>query len=334
MLKKLLRRILPNSFAHALKRIILLKSSVRYYTYDARRFLRYSTTMDIPADFENLEATIIAHCHVIEKGMVLKETELGYGKEVVESLLRLLDRYMSENYPTSNISFIAAVSSLQEYVRFHEKNNYDVVDLKSRINEFSIPENCALGGTTELKRDEILRYAKMDFNGFSQNRFSIRNFTGDPVDLSLLKKAIRIAQKTPSVCNRQSSRVYIIQDEKLKNAVLACQKGHRGFGHLADKILIITSDLRSFCGIHERNQPFIDAGMFGMSLLYGLHYVGLGACALNWSVEKDIDRKLKKAEEVGDSEVIVFMIAVGNIPEMVKVAKSARKKLDEIIFIR
>jgi nitroreductase len=170
-----------------------------------------------------------------------------------------------------------------------------VTELGKDIDALAIPAVKSCGGTVELRREEILRRSKGDFLQCSLSRHSIRCFSGEPVDLSLINEAVRIAQTTPSVCNRQSSRVYIIQDESSKQAVLERQPGNRGFGHLADKILIVTSDLRAFSGMHERNQAFVDGGMFAMSLLYSLHYLGLGACALSWMVRKDVDEKMRKS---------------------------------------
>ncbi len=48
-------------------------------------------------------------------------------------------------------------------------------------------------------------------------------------------------------------------------------------------ILLINYVLTAFNGINERNQSFIDGGMYSMSL-YALHY--LGACPLNLRKKK------------------------------------------------
>lgn len=328
------------SLLHAIKRrlrrtqdrIILWKRIIGNYAYDAQRFLKYSTTLEKPKDPAQLEAKIVARTHVIEKGLSLEKTRLGYGQANVESLIDLLARYEREGYPTNGSAYRSAVSTLQTYAKFHKDNDYDLGELGENIR--TLPQEMeSLGGALSLTREEILAQAKLDFRVFSKARYSIRHFSDKPVDLSLIKEAVHIAQEAPSSCNRQATRVYIIQDRSVKDAVLEYQIGNRGFGHLADAILVITFDQRCFFDLRERNLGFIDAGIFSLSLLYSLHYVGLGACSLNWAVEKERDEDLRRLIDIPDSEVIVLLIAAGHLPERLQVARSARKDLDEILRI-
>ena len=70
-----------------------------------------------------------------------------------------------------------------------------------------------------------------------------------------------------------------------------------------------------------------------MELLHGLHYEGLGACALNWSVNKKTDKKLREILDIRKMENIVAMVMVGHLPDELKVAVSQRKDLDDIITL-
>ena len=210
---KKIKELLPKKVLNSIRFIKNFGTVFGNYLYDALRFLKYSFTIESNGGLRCLEARIIAHCHVIEKGMSLKEPRLGYGKEVIQSLINLLEVYVNKEYPKDNFAFMSAVSALEEYVDFHEKRDWDVSELKMRIDKFEIWDGSKPGGAVELSKQDILKSSKSDFYDFSQNRYSIRNYRDDPVDLGLLKRAIEIAQKSPSVCNRQSSRVYIIQDK-------------------------------------------------------------------------------------------------------------------------
>ncbi len=99
--------------------------------------------------------------------------------------------------------------------------------------------------------------------------------------------------------------------------MLPLQGGNVGFGHLIKKLLIITADLCAFDGTHERNQGFIDGGMFAMSLLYSIQFHGLGACALNWARALETDLALRSEINIRESNVILMMIGVGHIPDIV-----------------
>jgi nitroreductase len=307
------------------------------YLYDIERYLKFSTTVKIPNSFENIKARITAHYHVIEKGLALRDTRLGYGKDVINSLVILLERYVQNQYPVDNEQFISALKTLDAYCQFHVDNGYDVQELQERISKYQqyiCKENDKhSGGVKTVLKKDILDSLNKDFEHLAYSRHSIRDFAQGDVDTSLIEKAIKIAQKSPSVCNRQSSFVYIITNNKTKQDALSCQNGNRGFGHLADKLLIVTANLRAFYSIEERNQAFVDGGMFGMSLIYALHSLGLGTCTLNWSASKERDIKLRELVEIKEEEVVIFMVAVGLLPEKLNVAYSQRKRTEEIVKI-
>jgi nitroreductase len=86
--------------------------------------------------------------------------------------------------------------------------------------------------------------------------------------------------------------------------------------------------------IGERNQPWIETGMFAMSLIYALHAMGLGTCCLNWSVEPEKDEALKRDLDLPESFAIGMMIAVGALPDEILVAESRRVSLDQILTTR
>ena len=176
--------------------------------------------------------------------------------------------------------------------------------------------------------------SKVDLSGFFSHRFSVRHFSEEPVGRELLHSALRMAQKSPSVCNRQSGRVYVFDNDELGSSVLACQNGNRGFGHTANKILVVTSELGSFLSAGERNQCWIDGGLFAMSLIYALHSLGLGVCCLNWSVEFERDEELRRVAGIRDSENVIMLLAVGHLPERFRVACSQRRPTEEVVTYR
>ncbi|WP_157967375.1 nitroreductase family protein [Paraliobacillus zengyii] len=308
---------------------------IRNYIYDFKRYLKHSSSV---ADSKRLklEAQITAKYHVIEKGLSMPEPRVGFGKDKVNLLISLIERYIDSGYSIETTQIQASIQVLQKYFDFNQsiKDDY-ILSLENKAQSL-IKANIVdgqVGGTVLINKEDLLAKTQGDFKEFAYSRYSVRNFSDESVNLDILLDSIKIAQKTPSVCNRQSSRVYIIKDKEKVKETLSFQNGNRGFGHLIDKVLIVTSDLNAFKGLIERNQSFVDGGMFSMSLLYALHYQGLGACALNWSVGKEKDDKLRKALGIKDSENIMMMIGVGNLPDSLRVPISKRKDIDEIITI-
>lgn len=314
----------------------MLKFCMEKYLYDIQRFLKYSTFSKAPTEFENLRSRITAHYHVLEKGLSFPETRLGYGKEILETLLELIELYQERGYCVQDSQFVSALKVLNSYCEFHEERNYDVSKIRKTLAPFEqyyLSSHEVVGGVVSLRREEIQVSARGRFEKLALSRYSIREFSKEKVDISLIVKAVEIARKTPSVCNRQSARVYLLHSEVVKQKALSCQNGNRGFGHLADKVLIITSSIRDFYNIEERNQSFIDGGMFGMSIIYALHSLGIGTCTLNWSATNEADQKIRQLLPVKEEENIVFMIALGMLPEIINVPASQRKPLEEILTV-
>ena len=126
----------------------------------------------------------------------------------------------------------------------------------------------------------------------------------------MIKKAISIAQSTPSVCNRQTWRTHVFLDKEQIKEILKYQNGNRGFGEDAAAILIVTASLPYFIGVGERNQAFIDGGMYAMTLVYALHSLGLGTCCLNLWVSQVWILGCNEVAKIPCDEVLIMMIAV------------------------
>jgi nitroreductase len=107
------------------------------------------------------------------------------------------------------------------------------------------------------------------------------------------------------------------------------QSGCFGFGDTADFLAVITTDISSFVGAHERNQSFVDGGMYAMSFLYALHCKGLGGCPLHWMLPPRRSQKLRGLLGIPESRNIIMVISVGNLPDNIRTAKSVRHEVEE-----
>lgn len=332
----LLGYFIPHSAREIVSQLKFSRRLIPNYYYDFRRYLKFSATTHPYETKAKFQGRIIATYHVIEKGLSLKEPRTGFGMDMVNSLINLLQRY-SEKYSWDDVTQVA-LNTLFSYYQFNLDRGHDNVDLYSRLTQLKTKaEGSEIqvieGGVRPVSRQEIQAAINLNFQDFVNSRHSIRNFGVEEVSTSTLQEAVSIALKTPSVCNRQTWKVHIFGDEPSKQKVLSYQNGNRGFGHTANKVLIVTSDLSYFLNANERNQAFIDGGLFSMSLIYALHSLGIGTCCLNWSVTCEQDRALRREVAIPESEVVIMMIAVGSLPEQFNVANSARRKAQDIITI-
>lgn len=108
------------------------------------------------------------------------------------------------------------------------------------------------------------------------------------------------------------------------------QNGNRGFGHLAETLLVVSSIISTAKDIHERNENHLNGGIFSMTLLNALHFYHIGACSLNWSVLEDREIEIRKILDIQENEIVLMIIACGYLPNEIALASSPRKKAIEI----
>lgn len=335
-MKSILKKIIPTETRERLRETSVYKyiQLKKNYNKDMEKFKKYSFEFSKRKTRRHFESDLIFYSHKIEKGLSLPKPRAGFGKKNIDYLINALEQYV-KRYEWDKVS-AQALKSLYDYYYFNKSNNNNLTDLFEKMENIrsTKPDQIELleGGAYQLTKADIDR-SNFDFEDFANSRYSIRTFDNGEVSIDLIKKAVKIAQKTPSVCNRQSSRVYVYDDE-MKNKVLKYQNGNAGFGEDASKILIVTQELMDFRGVIERNQCFIDGGMYAMTLIYALHSLGVGTCPLNLSITNDVEKKLKKVAGIGDSEVPIMMIAVGNLPDVLMVAASPRRDPEKVISIK
>lgn len=299
---------------------------------DVRWYARHSALFDQHGKGA-LQARIVKSYHAIEKGLALPVPRPGFGQVAIAQLLASTQIYLDRFGPDRTL--LGASATLDEYLRFNAEAGIELPMVRAGAERLraalpAAPESC-LGGTLEVTREAIHQSGKMDLSNFFQSRYSVRQFSSEPVELSLIETAVRMAQKTPSVCNREAGRIYVVEDRQKANALLQYQNGNRGFGDRADKLLVVTARLDCFLTVGERYQCWIDGGLFAMSLIYALHSLGLGSCCLNWSVEPAVDRSFKDAAGIPDDQAVIMLLAVGHLPECFRVAKSARRLLKDVL---
>lgn len=270
--------------------------------------------------------------HIVEKGLTMPEPRPGFGRAVVVSLCRTIFAYDSLGLPHNELEFRQSVSVLKEYLEFHALIGFQLDEevaglLKKVDSAFRDVE-----GEKQIRISSKEYFSTVDkpFDVFCNSRFSVRNYTNREIPLEVLHECIDLAQKSPSFCNRQPTRVHIVKSPEKKEAILAVQNGNRGFGHLAETLLVLTSVVSTTKDIHERNENHLNGGMFAMTLLNALHWKKIAACSLNWSVSDDKDQKLRKVLGIPDNEVALLVISCGYPPEEFSMARSPRKKWNEI----
>lgn len=311
-----------------------LDEAKRNYDYDMRRYLRYSSALDISPDPVALAAYLTSAYHAVEKGLAMEDTRAGFGRDKIRPILAAIVEL--ERMGEARFASEGARGCIQSYVRYHDDRGLALpAEFEDELREFvaEMEGKSFPGGATAWTRKDIEDATNFDYARFIQTRSSVRHYTGEPVAPEVVENAVRLAIKSPKVCNREMRRVHVAYEPELRNHLLSYHNGNRGFGHKMGVVMVVTVDLREFDIIGERNQGWIDGGLFAMSLVYALHAAGLGTCMLNWSEDCDRDMQLREAFAIPDYEDVITFIGAGHLPEDFEVAASPAPDIDRVLSL-
>ena len=314
-----------------IRRAQLSVGLLRNFAYDALRFWRHSYLLGATRR-PHLAARILADAHFLEYGMALSDAQPGFGRARAVRLARDLSRYAPG--AGEDVTVKTGLGVLEAYLAFNApvpEGLGPIRDAMAGLKARGAEE--VRTGVEAVRRAQVQAAAKVDFLEFVRARHSVRSFVPGPRPDEEIRRAVLAAREVPSSCNRQTCHVHAYTDPALLNRVRKLQAGNRTFGHQLSGILVVTSDLGGWETIGERYQPWIDGGLFAMTLAYALHAEGLGTCMLNWSVERQQDRKLRKLMGLDDSRLVVVLIGIGWMPEEFSVCASQRLPVSEILSL-
>ncbi|WP_223198086.1 nitroreductase family protein [Maribacter arenosus] len=303
-------------------------SGLNGFAYDFKRFLFYGGWRENLSDMEIRNYNTVMAYHGLEKSLSFKNRNPTSGWGNAERVfLRLKIAKMAGDYG------------------YHDKAAKQVL-----MKFLSLPENIEL----EKSRKMILEMNSMEFDSddvhgailyplsnykmgilkhpedFFLSRYSLREFREDIVPQEQIKRALKLAMKTPSVCNRQAWHVFHSNDSSIIKKALSYQNGNRPFGDKIPNLMIVTTDLKAFFAGSEHYQHWIDGGLLSMSIMYALHSLGIASCPLNWSQTPKRDKQLRKAINISPNQTVIMMIAAGYPKDVNKVCSSTRRPLEEI----
>jgi nitroreductase len=326
--------------------LINYKSSILYkrlqlilnFYKDYKLFKKYSLVFH-RKDIKNKEADLILHYHSLEKGMLFENMRKGFAANRIKNLHSMLkDHEVIENAGRKQIR--TAYQIMCKYYELHKERNYDINDLFPAEKYYfykkmlSSSYSKQFTGSLDWESQEFFKFSKSNFENFAHSRKSVRDFTGEKFDLDLIHKVINLANTAPSVCNRQASNVYLIEDKTKIDRALKIQAGFVGYSQKVHQLLILTNDRKYYYTVGERNQFYIDGGVYLMNLLYALHYYEIGNCPANWGKTSSADHAIRKFLKIPESEKIICMIPIGKVKNEFRTTLSLRRTYKENLIIK
>lgn len=326
-MKKIIKNIIPDTLLTFLRKKVIAKNVNNLYQFDKKRLKKYAYSINNDFTADNLRSKITFHYHAIEKGLSNANLRLGFGERAFNQLFWAMDEYIDKGYPSNDSRFQQAISVIDSYIVLHKKRDFDVSSVEKKYHEYKDYNTGSYelsGGFIEMNRSSLPSFNKLPFNEIAASRYSVRDFGVEDISDESIFNAINIATKSPSVCNRQAWQVRYVKTPEVVKDVLKIQGGLSGNGENLNKLLLVTADKQYMNGGHERNQTYIDGGLYTMSLLYALTYFNIASCTLNtnFTLKKELD--MRELLGIKESEDLIAFIAIGSYPENLKVAKSPR----------
>jgi nitroreductase len=334
---------------------------------DHERFVRSFRHARSDDGLSGARARMIFHAHAIEKGLSRSNFRPGFGKIAVPGLAKEMNAWLAAGRSTDDTFFVSSASVMRTYVERHRELNEDISHFWSLFGEQAqqiitdahareggvltaadvrdghapacalrlddgvepVPEHVADAAVRRPGDDEAAAPDR-GFLDVVYGRRSVREYTDQPVTDQEISRAVEIAMQSPSVCNRQAARVHQFEDPAVIKAVLDLQGGFSGY-EMPPRLLLVSADLDAFLFATERNQAFVDGGLFMMSLLLGLTEVGLGSCSLNTAMGTKKEAGIRALIDIPDHEVFISFIAVGHYSADVLVPRSKRVAPDMVL---
>lgn len=314
-----------------------LKNLHTNFYVDKKLYKKHSNVFRVN-NFEKKEANIILYYHSIEKGFLFKNPKPKFAKE---KIIRL-HKYLKDKEIIQNVNLSQIRTGYSVVCKYYELHKEKEIAIESYFSEKDyqlykgILDNYYsqdFHGIKTFTFDELYSKKDSNFLDFSNSRRSVRDFTGELINEQEIKKAVSLALNSPSVCNRQSAKVYLLQDKVKIDKVLKIQAGFRGYSENVNQLLIVTADRNYFYTVGERNQLYIDGGIFLMNLLYALHFYKIANCPANWGKTVKDDKLARKVVDITESEKIICLIPIGKAVDDIRVCLSERRTIDEVLKV-
>ena len=297
-----------------------------------KRLCVYNASIATNHDKVKMEYTLLRENHIIEKGMSMRDTRHGFGKEKVTALIQRLRTY-NKLYGTDDSSFIDyPLSTIKAYIEYQHHDNIDITKIETLFKQLCKEVNISIenlsspAGIELVQSKDLQQWAKGNFSSLLHSRHSLRYFKEGLPSREQLDTALYLAARTPSACNRQAWHTHIFFNDDV-HEILRMQEGCNGFSDDIHCCIVVTADMKGFLG-HEPFQCYIDGGLYAQNLINSLHYIGLGTIPLSCGFLNDKLHKIQKKFNIPHNEVLIVIIGVGVMTEQVKIAISTRRPIE------
>ena len=291
------------------------------------------------------DSNLLVSAHSVEKGLGLPSVEPGHSGSVVDPLLDKLllmsgDKKRTEGFPyQETLRIVMAYMDYQEQYDTSSfalypslKRRYDRLCKKLGEEYMESLQKTLDAGAPVVSKEELEKGKAFDFSRFIGSRHSIREYEKRPLDEKEVKRAVEIANQSPSACNRQPSHVYFTNQPAVVAKIDDLITGSSGFKGEVPNYMVLTTD-RAYFSYEEQYQWYINGGIYLAYLSLALHAQGIGHCIMQWKAFYKTEEKLKQLLGISKTEAIIAIIGCGYFKDDIKCIRAQRKTAEDSLQI-
>lgn len=272
--------------------------------------------------------------HRLEKALTMRplrnQFALKFIQETVEAYVSVVNGANTSGWLASE-EYKWATSVLLEYFEATRSSNTPLIQrlendfLTTRTD--SDGSDCEHGPSTPPDSEVPVQYD--DLLALAERRRSIRWYEDRPVAREIVDNAIRVAQESPTACNRQPYRFLIFDDKESARRVASVPGGTVGFSHQIPNAIVAVGDLSAFFDARDRHLIYIDGSLAIMGLILGFESQGIATCTINWPDVPEQNETMKKLIGLKDYERVIMLIAYGYADSTALTPFSSKSRIED-----
>ncbi len=265
--------------------------------------------------------------HRIEKGLVMPYQRSTFAREYIGETVgfykKSIEQCSVEQLP------LEVIWSRDVLLHYFDLVNGDPLISKAKEAFFALEKKGHVPQSIPyLRGEQNTPVSHADLQLLARQRKSTRTFLKKPVPRDLVDKALEVAVRSPSSCNRQSTHYRIYDEPALCREMSYLPLGAISFADNIPMICAVTGDLSAYFYERDRHSIYVDGCLSAMLFMLALETVGLASCPLNWAEIDGIDRKFESKIGIPKHERAIMFIAIGYPDPKGCVTYSERKELD------
>ena len=263
-----------------------------------------------------LERGILVAAHTVERSMSFRNSQPGHSVNDVVFLQELFREWIDKGYELTDYLVNETVGVLDAYYDYQGLIENASVNIQNAYKDYQcLLKTLSSKTVLQSKKSGAYRLEGIDgeyisFKHLVASRKSIRMFRKESILPEDVMEAIRIANYSPTACNRQPNKVYSVLSSQMKSKVDKILPRNKTFIDEIQGYLVVTTRRNLFAGT-EFLQWYINGGIYLGYLSLALHSIGIGACIMQWKPFERAEKQLKNCLSIPPNEAIIAIVGIG-----------------------